>query len=256
MTLTYLGEQFRTEVQRSFSLLNLRKGRRPIEIEKARYTPRVTHRLNHFMVKLKHSDEVLIPCWIDPEIQRFVKDCMAHAKENDLPLRGRYAYLTMDNKPILKGKTQRLAGWHLDGLQGEEVPFKLPTCYELTWTNKIPMQITDQGFEVNGLNFSQHNVFDSLAEQVYDESVRTLKANTLYLMNAYQLHRGTPASADTNDRLFLRLYISELPITSSKMSINELIEYPYTVHSTTGNIPEGLVTWVPEAEDALVELKQ
>jgi hypothetical protein len=249
MTMTFIGEQFRTEIQRSFSLLSLRKGRKPIEIEKAKFTPSITQRLNHFMVKLKHSDDLAMPEWLDPEVQRFIVLCRDHAKENDLPWRGRFAYLTMDNKPVIKGHTQRAAGWHLDGLQGPEVPFKQPTCYEFTWTNKLPMQFTDQGFEVNGLNFTQHNVFDSLAGQVYDESIHWMEQETLYLMNAYQLHRGTEAPTDMSDRLFLRLYVSELPITSSKMTINEQIDYPYPVHTTTGNIPEGLVAWIPDPED-------
>jgi hypothetical protein len=243
MSLTFLGEQFRTEISRSFSLLNLRKGRQPIPVEKVIYTPKVTLRLNHFMVKLKHSDDLALPQWLDHEVGRFVTDSINHAKENDLPVRSRYAYLTMDNKPIEKGETQRSSGWHLDGLQGEEVPFKLPTCYEFTWTNTLPMQISDQGFEVNGLNFTSHNVFDSLGDQVYDDSILTLDSNTLYLMNAYQLHRGVAAEDAINNLLFLRLYMSELPITSSRMTINEMIDYPYQTHTTAGKIPEGLIIW-------------
>lgn len=246
MELTYIGEQFRTELQRPFTLHTLRKGRSPIQLNAVKYQPIETQRLNHFMVKLKHSDEIILPDNMDDEIKRFVHDCVALAKMNGLPWRNRFMYLTLDNKFVAKGKTQRTPGWHLDGLQGNEVPVKVPACYEFIWVNKLPFEYSIQDFEIYGLNLNEHNIFDSLGEQVYPESIRQTKENTLYLINPYLLHRAVPAEEDLADRLFLRLYISELPITSTKMSINEDIEYPYPTHSTSGNIPTNLQVWTPD----------
>ncbi|MBI6727529.1 hypothetical protein YA0089_28340 [Pseudomonas viridiflava] len=246
MTHTFIGEQFRNEVQRSFSLTNLRKGRKPIEMTEFSVTRTDFKRINNFMVKLKHSLEVNLPDWIGHDIREFINVCIQSAHENGLPVRKRFVYLTVDTKPLSKGQTLRNPGWHLDGLQGSEIPFKQPACFEFIWSNKLPIQYSNQGFEIDGLNFLNHNVFDSLGDQVYDESVEITKENHIYLINAYQMYRSTPAQADCSDNVFLRLHFSELPITSKTMTLNDQITYPYPVHSTKGTIPEGLVIWEPE----------
>ncbi|MFK4132326.1 hypothetical protein ACI2KR_08535 [Pseudomonas luteola] len=242
----FIGEQFRTEISRPFSLLNLRRGREPINVSTVSYKPEETQPVNHLLIKLKNSLEIKIPDCIDPAVQRFVNDCSQCMIQADLPYRGRYLYLTVDNRPVKAGSTQRMPGWHLDGLQGEEVPFKLPACFVFSWTNQLPMAYTTQAFEVEKLNFRKHNIFDSLGAQVFNDSVFRLNANHLYLMNAYQLHQGVKADHDILDKLFLRLYVSELPITSRRMTINNKIDYPYPIHTTTGEIPQDLITWNPD----------
>ena len=246
MKMTFIGEQFRSEISRDFNLATLKKGHKPIELQEAIYAPSVTKRLNHFLVKLKHSDEIIVPDYIDSEILRFITDCVEIAKVNDLPIRNRFLYLTLDDKHTQKGRAQRTQGWHLDGLQGEEVPVKVPACYQFVWMNKLPFKYTTQDFMINGLDLRRHNIFDSLGAQVYQESVMSVKTNTLYLMNPYLLHEAAIAEEDVPDRLFLRLYVSELPITSVKMSINPKIKYPYDIHVTTGDIPDSLITWSPD----------
>lgn len=245
MSLTFLGEQFRVEVSRSFSLLTLRKGRKPIEMMKFSLDRPDLRRINNFMVKLKNSMVVQTPDWLAPELSAFIETCMASAHENGLPVRNRYAYLTVDTKSLEAGQTLRNPGWHLDGLQGAEVPFKLPACYEFIMTSGIPLEYTSQGFEVGNLNFFEHNIFDSLGKQVFDDSVAMTECGTVYLMNAYQMYRAVPAETQTTG-LYLRLHFSELPITSKTMTINEAIQYPYAVHSSEGKIPQGLVTWEPD----------
>lgn len=253
MQLTFIGEQFRAETKRPFTLHALKKGRKPIEVGPTEYKPEKTVRLNHFMVKVKYSDEIILPEEMDLEIKRFVHECLSMAKCTGLPYNNRYAYLTVDNKPIKAGQTQRTPGWHLDGLQGEEVPVKVPACYEFIWVNKLPFEYTTQDFEIYGLNTHEHNIFDSLGSQVYDDSIEQIKANCLYLMNPYLLHRAVAANEDITDRLFFRLYVSELPITSTKMSINPLIEYPYAIHTTTGSIPNNLSVWEPD-ENQMIDV--
>lgn len=246
MQLTFIGEQFRNEVSRPFSLHILQRGHRPIELGNIVYKPTHTSRVNHLLIKLKHSDEIILPEGTDPEIARFIQNCVDCSKANGLPIRNRFVYLTIDNKFVKKGESQRTKGWHLDGLQGEEVPVKTPACYQYVWMNKLPFRFTTQDFLIHGLDLSRHNIFDSLGAQVYPESVASVKANQLYLMNPYLLHQAAIADEDTIDRLFMRVYVSELPITSVKMTINPHIQYPYKVHSTTGQIPANLSTWSPD----------
>lgn len=248
MELTYIGVQFRGEMHDPFSLHKLKRKHRPVALGSVVYKPKNAIRVNHLLIKLKHSDEIILPEGTDPEIFRFIEDCVESSKINNFPMYRRFMYLTVDNKFVKKGESQRTRGWHLDGLQGEEVPLKKPACYQYVWMNKLPFKFTTQDFIINGMDLSRHNIFDSLGAQVYPESVASVHTNQLYLMNPYLLHQAAIADEDIDDRLFMRLYVSELPITSVKMTINPKIEYPYEVHSTTGQIPDNLRVWSPDSD--------
>jgi hypothetical protein len=240
MSLVFIGEQFRNEVTRPFSLHRMERGREPIDYgqRELQVDPGVS--TNNLLVKLRHSDELVIPAFLGESMATFIEDCVAQAKAADLPVRNRFIYVTLDSRPFKKGRTQRNPGWHTDGLQGSEVPVKQRGCFHYLWTNKLPFKISTQGFDLSGLNVTKHHVFDSLALQVYDDSVKTTEAEHLYLINCYQMHTAVPAQEDLEDRLFVRVSFSELVYTSSSMSLNPGIEYPFTPHSTTGSIPDNL----------------
>lgn len=243
MSLVFLGEQFRDEVSRPFSLRRMARGRKPIDFGLRTLDVEPGVATNNLLVKLKHSDELVIPAFLGDSVRSFIESCVAHAKAANLPLRNRFVYVTVDSRPFKQGHTQRNPGWHTDGLQGEEVAVKQNGCYHFLWTNKLPFKISTQGFELSGLNVSKHHVFDSLALQVYEDSVEVTKAGHLYLVNCYQMHAAVPAEQDMEDRLFVRVSFSELTYTSTSMSLNPLIQYPFKPHSTSGAIPAHLHVW-------------
>lgn len=246
MGLIYIGEQFRNEVNQPFSLRRLEKGRSPVDVGPRKLSVEAGVSVNNLMLKIRHSDQLVMPHYLGESVRSFVEDCVALAKENGLPVRNRFLYLTLDSRPFKKGATQRNPGWHTDGMQGNEIAVKQKGCFHFLWTNKLPYKISTQGFDLSGLNVSKHHVFDSLALQIYDDSVQTTKAGHLYLVNCYQMHTAVPTDEDLEDRLFVRLSFSELPYTSHTMSLNPDIEYPFVPHSTSGAIPEGLDVWSVE----------
>jgi hypothetical protein len=248
MSLVFIGEQFRNEVTRPFSLRRLEKGRQPIDFDRATVGVEPGVSTNNLLIKLRHSDDIVLPAFMGESMREFIESCIARAKEADLPVRSRYIYVTVDSRPFKKGTTQRNPGWHTDGLQGEEVAVKQNGCYHFLWTNKIPFKISTQGFDLSGINVSKHNVFDSLALQVYEDSVETTQAEHLYLVNCYQMHTAVPAQEDLEDRLFVRVSFSELTYTSASMSLNPEIEYPFAPHTTTGFIPGNLSVWKSDME--------
>lgn len=196
-------------------------------------------RFNNMLIKVG-SQPVHLPNWVDNVIAKWVDDCLCISKYVCDDLGQRYVYLTLDNQPVIAGDTQRQDGWHLDGLQGDEVPDKLNNCFQFLWVSNTPTEFCTQSFSAEGIDISRHNVFESLGRQVSDNNCFKINSMHTYLMHCYQLHRATEA-VDNTDRLFLRLYVSHCPVTSVNATINDEIEYPFVPHSTTGLIPEHLV---------------
>lgn len=85
-------------------------------------------RINNMLIKLK-GKSVQLPKGIDNNIADWVDNCLVTASDVCDDLEQRYAYLTIDNQPVTSGNYQRQEGWHLDGLQGDEVPNKLKNCF-------------------------------------------------------------------------------------------------------------------------------
>ena len=153
-----------------------------------------------------------------------------------------YLYLTIDTLFTKAGETQRTPGWHVDCVQGDEVPVKKPSNLTFSWCNAVPMEWADQTFVFpRHVNVSEYNIFECLEALVEPESIRQCEANTLYATNTYCVHRSAVAKVDT-PRTFIRLSYTHVPITNNKATINPRIDYNYKVHSTEGKIPKHLKT--------------
>lgn len=240
MATFFIGEQLRNEFRANFDLRRLERGRKPIEMGQYHVEHVAGLAVNNLLVKLKGTLVPTFPDNLPASLKALVNACIAHAQDSGLGIRGRYAYLTYDTRPVKAKHTQRRPGWHFDGLQGDEVPVKVPGCLNFLWSNTLPCKYSEQGFDLSGLNVSQHNIFDSLAEQVFEESISEAKAGELYLMSCYQMHCAQEADRDIDDRVFVRLTFSELPYTSVKMTLNPKIVYPFVPHTTSGCIPTHL----------------
>lgn len=195
-------------------------------------------RVNNMLIKTQ-GNNLNIPFYLDSGIINWINYCLDFSKNVCNDLENRYVYLTIDNKTVLNGESQREDGWHLDGLQGDEVPVKLNNCFQFIYVTENPTEFCIQPFSYKNLNLSSHNIFKKLGQQVNNENIYSINLNTTYLMNSYQLHRAIKSTKDTT-RLFLRLYISHCPITSVLATINPNINYPFKPHSTKGKIPSHL----------------
>ena len=150
----------------------------------------------------------------------------------------RYIYVTYDYGWVEPGECLRTEGWHVDGLQGDEVQPKCAGDFTTFWSNTLPTEYVVQDFDVENLDLSKHNIFDALGKQVNSE-IKTMTCTDTWLLSPYILHRS-PKAQELTWREFVRVSFSHIPITSVKMTVNEDLEYDYVIHTTTGEIPEYL----------------
>ena len=182
---------------------------------------------------LKKQEVILLPLFaaIEPNIRLGIDDAAR-----------KYTYLTIDTAPVKKGGYQRTPGWHVDGLQGDEVPVKQQSDMIFTWCDTLPFEYAAQTFPLPAhVNLSEHNIFEILGSLVQPEHIRQTEPKTLYYMDSYCVHRAVPAPEDTN-RIFFRVCYTDIPVTSTKMTLNPEMDYDYVYHTTTGEIPKHLKT--------------
>jgi len=200
------------------------------------------YRVNHLMIKNNTDSEPVLSSITNHDVLKFLESCIISAKEKQLPIHNRYWYLTIDQGLVEPNKTLRLPGWHIDGFQGLEVNIKKPGDFQFIWSNVLPTQFCTQHFDITGLDPSIHNVFNFLSRQVDHANVYSFDDGDLVLMHCYNVHRAAELIGETNIyRKFLRLSFTNTPITSTKMTINDNIKYNYSIHTTTGNIPDNLL---------------
>lgn len=199
--------------------------------------PSQVQRLNHYCIKL-NSESHYNYGDLNSETIKKIKEFISYIPK-ELNLNDRYCYLTIDNKKVSKGFSQRDSGFHIDGFQGDEVPIKKEGDITLIWMNSLPTEYVNTIKINDNLDISKYNIFKHINENVDVTKINRLEVNTLYLINSYQVHQSQIAKHDL-DRLFIRISFSKIPITSKKMSINSKMEYNYNIHSTSGQIPNNL----------------
>ena len=234
-----MNNNFVKEVNEVFDLKNLETGRVPIKVREKKFGEFPT-RVNHYCVKLPNAD----PQWgifkDNQEIKDHVTELIEFTYGLGVQTSDRYIFITMDKGIVKPNNTLRDPGWHVDGFQGDEVPEKVAVGLQYLWSDSLPTLFYSEGFSIDGLDMSKHNVFNWLGRQVDEQYVLSSEANTVYAINAYQCHKPQVATVET-PRKFLRVSFTKTPITSVKMTINEDVLYDYPIHTTTGNIPKHLV---------------
>ena len=201
------------------------------EFPKGRY-------LNYLVRQPSESELSLEP---DTECLRGVLGLLESTLQGlGIDIENRYTYVTIDQGWVEPGETQRSAGWHIDGLQGDEVPVQQVADAQIIWCDDVPTEWAFQEFDVRGLDVSKHNVFSWLDRQVKDYAVREVLPFGLTLHNAYLVHRCGTARERTHRR-FMRVSFTKVPVTATTMTINGSLAYDYSVHTTSGGIPKNLV---------------
>ncbi len=190
-------------------------------------------RVNHLLIKNRNES------WLDIKTAMFLPYSIQEAfelfKESKI---GKYCYLTIDQGFVRKGNSLRKAGWHIDGFQGNEVKIRKPPDSILIYSNCTPTEFVKQNFKFDGFHKNKHNMFKWISRQVHTESVST-KPNHIYKMDSYCVHRAGISTKNIY-RLFIRICLTEIPITSKKMTVNPFIKYDYNIHTTSGEIPKHL----------------
>ena len=215
----YSTEDFVNEVSSNFDLRFLSQSRFPIELGSYHFSELPNLRLNHYLVKLNNGDEYQLGDLDTKEIKEFIDICLKKLDEFNLSVIDRYCYITLDQKWVEKDETQRTPGWHIDGMQGDEVKKKVPGDITFLWCNALPTKFTSQSFETADLDPSTQNVFNYLSRQVREGSVISAEANKVYMVGPYHVHEASEATEKVY-RIFLRVSYTNTPITSVKMTLN------------------------------------
>ncbi len=234
-----LLQSFVQQIGDVFQLHYLKSLNKPLSLWTKVYNIPETIKVLHYCIKINHWMTLKYDSINAPGISLFVNDCVKVAEHFGLPTEDRYMYITVDQGLVAKSDTLRTPGWHLDGLQWDEIATKVEADYQFIWSDALPTEFVDQSFDVSDIDISRHNVFDALAKQVNEESIYHFPENSLVLMNPYHVHRASYAQHDTYRR-FLRLSFTKTPVTSKKMTLNPDIDYNYAIYSTTGEIPSHL----------------
>ncbi len=235
----YSNKQFKEEIESTFNINFLKNERVPLDLGEYKFDLFPESRTNHYLIKSSDSVGYFFGEFKNTEIEEFVKFVSSKLSELGLEEKDRYCFMTVDQGWVEPGKTLRTSGWHLDGLQGDEVQIKKAVDFEFFWFDCLPTLFAPQPFDINGLNLSTHNVFDWLGRQVDLAKILEAKPFRIYGINPYHVHRANEAKEKVYRR-FIRLAYTYIPVTSVRMTINPEMKYNYDYHTTSGEIPSYL----------------
>ena len=224
------NDVFMGDIREPFNTRRFAMERSPVE--GFAYSPAKPHRAwsnrNHWMIKSKSQNFIILD-ELEPDVRRFCQKAIDFMRAFRLPFEDRYLYLSVEDH---RDGSSSHGGWQFEGLQGPDTHSPAPGCFQFLWSSQSSMEYADQTFRTKGLNRHQANLTDSLSRQVSSERIYGTKPGLTYLLTPYHLHRPSQAVSD-GPRKTIRLVASHLPVTSSAMTINPLMEYDFTVHTTS-----------------------
>jgi hypothetical protein len=235
----YSPERLAADVSADFDLSLLAEERTPIAVGFFEPETFPDVRVNHYLIKDNDSSEFRLGEADHPAIRGLLEMTMGATVDMRIPTSNRYCFLTIDQGAVELGDSQRETGWHIDGMQGDEVPIKQPGDLQFVWSDKLPTSFAAQSFDMTGIDPSRHNVFDWVGRQVNPMNVQNGVPNAVYALTSYHVHSATLAQAAIYRR-FARLSFTHLPVTSTRMTVNPEVTYNYPYHTTTGAIPAHL----------------
>lgn len=118
-----------------------------------------------------------------------------------------YCYVTVDQRNVKAGTLQREAPCHVDGFQGAKWNPKVKINHTYVISDKLPTTYYVQPFNFDALDEAKHNFFWEMNRQVAltnSQFAWQPQPFELNLIDAYTVHRGTPAETDCF-RTWLRL---------------------------------------------------
>lgn len=142
------------------------------------------------------------------QFQEIIKKIIDHEFEVNPDIENYYAYLTVDNSFVRKGRTQRDWGVHVDGIQGPRYVVKLPPEHSYSVTSVLGTIFYNQPFDLRSLDIARQNIHSELARQALVENRVYTKNHTIYFWNSYSAHEADYATEDT-DRTFFRIEFSK-----------------------------------------------
>jgi len=185
-------------------------------------------RCSHLPVKFAGSNDFKIP----NEYSNF-KEVLTKIISTETTLNPNlneyYAYLTVDQRFVPKGNSQRIKGAHVDGIpRNREHPSTQLIDHSYLVCDSLPTKFYPQSYpQMKKCDLLKHNFF-SVFDHFKDESSSfVVEPFLIYLMNAYSVHSATNSETDLI-RTFLRLEFSTLKFDREGNSKNPYFNYDWS----------------------------
>ncbi|OGT36071.1 MAG: hypothetical protein A3F11_05515 [Gammaproteobacteria bacterium RIFCSPHIGHO2_12_FULL_37_14] len=189
----------------------------------------LTIRVLDMPIKLAGSNDYKIPDEIHPfidTIQMIVNH--EHSILSEQQLLSYHAYLTIDQSEVKAGTMQRKPGAHVDGFQGARIFPKTLINHSYVVSNGTPTIFYPHSFDFSYLNEGIHDYFLEMDTQAKDSKAIRTKPYSIYLMDAYTVHRADLATENCF-RTFLRVSYDVKVFDRLGNTINPLLSYSWNM---------------------------
>lgn len=139
-----------------------------------------------------------------------------------------YAYLTVDQRFVPRGESQRLPGAHVDGIPrdvGNPSAQKIDHCYVVT--NNLPTRFFVHPFPIAHYDPKEINLFAAMRYFADESQAVDTRPYEINLMNAYSVHSAALGNAHVY-RTFLRIEFSVLQFDRIGNAVNPYFEYTWS----------------------------
>ena len=160
------------------------------------------------------------------QFEEAVRACadFAHAANSEID--DYYAYLTIDQKKVAKGRTQRGTEPHSDSIQGPRISPKTRVEHTFLCVDRDPPMVYEQGFDLNGYDADRYFLNPIFAEQADPEKAVCPEPYSMILMDAYTVHQAVP-STQSSDRTLFRLVYSTREFDRLGNTHNDMFDYDW-----------------------------
>lgn len=177
-------------------------------------------------IKVPGSDIRLPEDLRDRGLEEIIDRCVEFEKSINAGYDEYYLYLTVHQSDVEASKTQRRAGAHIDGMQGERYPEKFEVCHSYLVNDAVPTRFYVQEFPSDLCELTQNWFYEF--DRVKDADRAVMSENLeINLMTAYNVHESTEALEDVR-RTFVRLEFSKKQFNRVENTVNELFDLNWT----------------------------
>ncbi len=137
-----------------------------------------------------------------------------------------FCYITLDKKIVLKGKTGRKSGIHVDGFQGARLSSPLPIDHSYITCDNHSTIFYNQPFKVDNWDRLCHNYFLGFEAQKKDHHKKIYNPYEILYIDAYCLHESDIIVEDTY-RTFFRMTYSIREFDRLGNAHNPMFDYQW-----------------------------
>lgn len=138
-----------------------------------------------------------------------------------------YAYLTVDQRFVPSGASQRLPGAHVDGIpRDRDNPYLQRIDHSYLVTDNLGTRFFEHPFQLDRYDLRKTNFFAVMRLLADEQLSSTTNPYEINLMNAYSVHSAMPSNQHCY-RTFLRVEFSVLQFNRLGNAINPWFDYKW-----------------------------